>query len=71
MRSVTDVSNATRCVRSAGSWASTDPNSEAYTTLSAIEPDWSMATITSLARLLPATPVADSRSGMTVRYSGC
>jgi len=38
VRSVIDVSKATSEVRRAGSWASTAPNSDAYTTLSAIRP---------------------------------
>ena len=70
MRSVTDVSNAMNDVRSAGSWASTPPNSDAYTTLSAIEPDWSTAMMTSRARLRWRRPCPTSRSGTTVRCSG-
>ena len=51
-------------------WASTAPNREAYTTLSAIDPDWSTAITTSFARLRCRRPNPTSRSGMTVRCSG-
>jgi hypothetical protein len=47
-RSTTDVSNATTDVRSERSDASTAPNTDAYTTEDAIDPDWSMASTMSL-----------------------
>ena len=65
VRSVTDVSNAMNEVRSAGIWARTPPNSDAYTTLSAIEPDWSTAMTTSRARLRWRRPCPTRRSGTT------
>ena len=43
------MSNATSDVRSARSDASTAPNTDAYTTEEAIDPDWSMASTTSRA----------------------
>ena len=70
MRSVTAVSKATNRVRNVGSWASTAANSEAYTTLSAIEPDWSTAITTSRARLGWRRPWPISRSGTIAWCSG-
>ena len=49
VRSTTAVSNATSEVRSARIEASTAPNTDAYTTEGAIDPDWSMASTTSRA----------------------
>ncbi len=49
--SATAVSNTTIDVRSVGSRASTQANSDACTTLPAIEPLWSTAITTSRARL--------------------
>ncbi|SLI02906.1 Uncharacterised protein [Mycobacteroides abscessus subsp. abscessus] len=47
VRSTTSVSKTTSEVRSDRSEASTAPNTEAYTTLAAIDPDWSTASTTS------------------------
>ena len=49
VRSTTVVSKATSDVRSDRIEASTAPNTDAYTTEEAIEPDWSMARTMSLA----------------------
>ena len=49
VRSATAVSNATSEVFSARIEASTAPNTDAYTTEEAIDPDWSMARTTSRA----------------------
>ena len=70
MRSVTAVSKATNRVRNVGSWASTAANNDAYTTLSAIEPDWSTAITTSRARLGWRRPWPISRSGTITWCSG-
>ena len=51
VRSATALSKAITLVRNAGIDASTAPNTAAYTTLSAMLPDWSIATITSRDRL--------------------
>ena len=55
MRSATAVSNAMRRVRNAGSETSTAANTLAYTTLVAIEPDWSTHRMTSPERSAAAT----------------
>ncbi len=70
VRSTTAVSNTTSEVRSARIEASTAPNTDAYTTEDAIDPDWSMASTMSRATACWRRPYPTSRSGITVRYSG-
>ncbi len=70
VRSTTAVSNTTSDVFSARIEASTAPNTDAYTTLDAIDPDWSMARTTSRCTACDRRPYPSSRSGTTVLYSG-
>ena len=69
-RSTTDVSKTTSRVSIDRMDASTAPNTEAYTTDAAIDPDWSMQSTTSFFTDCAARPYPTSRSGTIVRYSG-
>ena len=64
------MSNTTSDVFTARIEAITAPNTDAYTTEEAIDPDWSMASTTSRATICCRRPYPTRRSGTTVRCSG-
>ncbi len=70
VRSATAVSKTTSRVAIDRIDASTAPNTDAYTTDDAIDPDWSMQRITSFFTDRDARPCPTSRSGTTVPCSG-
>ncbi len=70
VRSTTAVSKTTSRVEIVRIEASTAPNTDAYTTDAAMDPDWSIQRMTSFFVDWDARPNPMSRSGTIVRYSG-